>query len=83
MFFSVPYSEGFTATVNGKPVDVDRVNYGFTGIRIPADKHVKIEFTIKLPDWSRALLSVFGARRLHAVYDRRDPVQSPEKKTVQ
>ncbi len=49
LFFSVPYSEGFTATINGKPVDVDRVNIGFTGIRIPAEKNLKIEFRYRTP----------------------------------
>ncbi len=56
MFFSVPYSEGFTASINGKPVDVDKVNYGFMGIRIPAEKNLKIVFHYKTPGLSQGII---------------------------
>ncbi|HCA05040.1 MAG TPA: hypothetical protein DEO32_03975 [Ruminococcaceae bacterium] len=49
MFFSVPYSEGFTAEVNGRTADVEKVNYGFCGVKIPADSEVKIVFRYKTP----------------------------------
>ena len=55
MFFSVPYSEGFTATINGKPVDIDKVNYGFMGVRIPAEKNLKIVFHYKTPGLSQGI----------------------------
>ena len=32
MFFSVPYDDGFTATVNGAPAPVERVNGGLIAI---------------------------------------------------
>lgn len=32
VFFSVPYDEGFSAFVNGKQVDVERVNKGFSAV---------------------------------------------------
>ncbi len=35
VFFSVPYSTGWTAEVNGEPVDVEKVSYGF--MAVPAD----------------------------------------------
>ena len=68
MFFSVPYSEGFTATVNGKPVEVDKVNYGFTGIRIPADKHVKIEVHYQTPGLSQGIVISLLALGAYALY---------------
>ena len=33
VFFSVPYNKGWTATVNGKKADVERVNGGFMAVR--------------------------------------------------
>lgn len=34
VFFSVPYDEGWTATVNGKAVTVERVNEGFMAVAV-------------------------------------------------
>ena len=31
VFFSVPYDKGWTATVNGEPVEIEKVNVGFMG----------------------------------------------------
>lgn len=36
VFFSVPYSEGWTAEVNGEPADVERVSYGFMAVKADA-----------------------------------------------
>ena len=36
LFFSVPYEDGWTASINGKPVDIDKCSYGFMMIRCPA-----------------------------------------------
>lgn len=33
VFFSVPYSNGWTAEVNGKKADVEKVSYGFMAVR--------------------------------------------------
>ena len=33
VFFSVPYNKGWTATVNGKKADVERVNGGFMAVK--------------------------------------------------
>jgi len=68
MFFSVPYSEGFTATINGKPVDVDKVNYGFTGVRIPAEKNLKIVFRYKTPGLSQGIIISLSAAAAYALY---------------
>ena len=34
VFFSVPYDEGWTATVNGKPCDIEKVNVGFMAVKV-------------------------------------------------
>lgn len=68
MFFSVPYSEGFTAKVNGKSVDVERVNYGFTGVKIPADKHIKIEFHYQTPGLEQGIIISLSALAAYTLY---------------
>ncbi|MGN0632502.1 MAG: YfhO family protein [Oscillospiraceae bacterium] len=40
VFFSVPYEDGWTATVNGKPVEIENVSYGFMAIRCPEGDNV-------------------------------------------
>jgi uncharacterized membrane protein YfhO len=40
VFFSVPYSSGWTAEVNGEPVDVEKVSYGFMAVAADAGENV-------------------------------------------
>lgn len=49
VFFSIPYEEGWTAYVNGQPVDIEKVNVGFMAIRVAAGENVKIEFVYETP----------------------------------
>lgn len=35
VFFSVPYDEGWSATVNGTKVEIEKVNAGFMAVRVP------------------------------------------------
>lgn len=48
LFFSVPYEEGWSATVNGQPVTVEKVNAGFMAVEIPEGAS-QIVFTYKTP----------------------------------
>ena len=48
VFFSVPYDEGWSATVNGKSVEVEKVNAGFMAVPVKAGESV-IEFTYTTP----------------------------------
>ncbi len=48
VFFSVPYDKGFTATVNGKKAEIEKVNIGFMAVCVPSGKST-IEFTYKTP----------------------------------
>ena len=36
LFFSVPYADGWTATVNGEEAKIEKVNYGFMAVVVPA-----------------------------------------------
>ncbi|MBQ7070416.1 MAG: YfhO family protein [Ruminococcus sp.] len=46
MFFSVPYDKGWSATVNGKEVDIEKVTYGFMAVLCP-EGECEIKFTYK------------------------------------
>ncbi len=36
VFFSIPYDEGWSATVNGKECEIEKVNVGFMAVKVPA-----------------------------------------------
>lgn len=36
VFFSVPFDEGWSATVNGKKAEIEKVNAGFMAVKVPA-----------------------------------------------
>lgn len=64
LFFSIPYSKGFSATVNGKAVDVEKVTYGFMAVKVPANTECDIVFTYKTPGFATGVtisLISFGA----------------------
>lgn len=48
VFFSVPFSKGWSAEVNGKPVDVERVSYGFMAVKADKGDNV-ITFSYRTP----------------------------------
>ena len=45
VFFSVPYDEGFTATVNGERAEIELVNGGFMAVYCDAGQDIEIEFS--------------------------------------
>lgn len=49
IFFSVPYESGWSATVNGEPVAIEKVNIGFMAVTVPEGENVVIEFTYHTP----------------------------------
>lgn len=56
VFFSIPYESGWSATVNGKSVDIEKVNIGFMAIRVPAGQTSNIRFDYKIPGASIGLI---------------------------
>ncbi len=55
VFFSVPFEEGWSATVNGKPAEVENVNAGFMAVKVPAGESV-IRFNYQTPKLKEGLL---------------------------
>ncbi len=48
VFFSVPYDEGWSATVNGKAVEIEKVNVGFMAVPVEEGEN-DIAFVYKTP----------------------------------
>lgn len=55
MVFSVPYDEGWIATVNGQPVEIENVNSGFMAVPVP-EGEATIRFTYTTPGLKIGLL---------------------------
>ncbi len=51
VFFSVPYEDGWSASVNGEKVQIEKVDVGFMAVRAPAGTS-RIEFTYETPGLS-------------------------------
>ena len=67
LFFTVPYSEGFSAEVNGKSTDVEKATFGFTAVRVPAGKSTVV-FTYRTPGFSAGVVISLCALGAYAVY---------------
>lgn len=65
--FSVPYCKGWSATVNGQPVEVDKINAGLCGIRVPEGK-CDISFTYETPGLKIGIIMTVGGIVVLAVY---------------
>lgn len=48
VFFSVPWEGGWTATVNGEPATIEKVNVGFMAVKVPAGTS-EIRFNYETP----------------------------------
>ena len=76
VFFSVPYDDGFTATVNGEPAAIEKVDNGLMAVYVPAGEN-EIEFTYHTPGLkvsacvSAAAIAVYGVYWLVIIRKRR------------
>ena len=68
LFFSVPYSDGFTAYVNGNKTDIEKVNNGLMAVYIPENTKCSIEFVYKTPGLSAGILISVLSAVAFAVY---------------
>lgn len=68
VFFSVPYEEGWSATVNGETAEIYRVNVGFMAVRCPAGEAVSIRFDYHTPGLSAGAWISLGALALLLLY---------------
>ena len=68
VFFSVPYEQGFTATVNGEPAEIIPCNVGFMAVRCPAGQDVTIRFDYMTPGFIPGLWLSGGFAALFLLY---------------
>ena len=67
VFYSVPYDEGWSATVNGVPAEIEKVDLGFMAVRAPAGDNT-IRFTYTTPGLYPGLAVSAGALLILIVY---------------
>lgn len=67
VFFSVPYEDGWRATVNGQPVQIEKVNIGFMAVKVPAGESV-IRFDYQTPGFYTGLLMSGVSAGVFAAY---------------
>lgn len=82
VFFSVPYDKGWSATVNGEPAEIEKVNVGFMAVKVPAGRSV-IRFNYRTPGLDTGIyvslvsLIVFLVYFIICgVYNRRHPAET-------
>lgn len=67
VFFSVPFEDGWSATVNGKPVAIEKANIGFMAVPVSAGDS-EIIFTYKTPLLWEGILLSGGAAAIFIIY---------------
>lgn len=67
VFFSVPYEKGWTATVNGEPVKVEKVNVGFMAVKVPQGTST-IRFNYMTPGLIPGIFITLGAVGIFLLY---------------
>lgn len=67
VFYSVPYDEGWSATVNGKKATVERVNSGFVAVYAEAGQN-EIVFTYETPGLKLGIILSLGALLVLLIY---------------
>lgn len=65
--FSVPWCKGWSATVNGSPVEVDKVNGGLCAIRVP-EGICEISFVYETPGLKYGIIATIAGVVLLGVY---------------
>ena len=67
VFFSVPYDKGWTAYVNGREVEIEKVNAGFMAVKVGAGIS-EIRFEYRTPGLVYGLMITGGACALLLLY---------------
>ncbi len=67
VFFSVPYDSGWTATVNGKAVEIEKVNVGFMAVVVPSGTS-EIEFRYETPYLQLGIYISIAAFTIFLIY---------------
>lgn len=65
--FSVPWEEGWSATINGEPAEIEKVNHGLMGIKVPAGE-CEIKFDYVTPGLKLGMIISIVAAVLLIIY---------------
>lgn len=65
--FSVPYCEGWSAEINGEPAEVDKINGGLCGIRVP-EGLCEITFKYRTPGLTLGIICTVAGIAFLALY---------------
>ena len=68
VFVSVPYSAGWSATMDGKPVEILRANIGFMAVEADGGRH-EIRFSYRTPGLDAGLLCSGAALAFIAAFE--------------
>lgn len=67
VFYAVPYEDGWTAYVDGKEVEIEKVNVGFMAVLVGEGEHtVRFEYTA--PGLKAGIITTASASVIFAVY---------------
>ncbi len=66
-FFSIPYEDGWSATVNGVEVEIEKVSVGFMAVPVEAGENV-IEFTYHTPGLKAGVIITIVSFLLFGAY---------------
>lgn len=67
VFFSIPYEEGWSASVNGTAVEIENVSNGMMAVRVPAGSS-EIRFDYETPGLKLGIMVTAGAFLLLLLY---------------
>ena len=68
VFFSVPFEDGWKATVNGQATDILRTNVGFMAVKCPAGTDIDIRFDYETPGLKPGACVSAGAILILLIY---------------
>ena len=67
VFFSIPYDEGWSATVNGEKAKIEKVNAGFMAVRVPKGEST-ICFNYTTPGLQNGILITIASAGIFILY---------------
>ena len=68
LFFSVPYEEGWTATVNGEAAEIERVDIGFMAVRVKGGEESRIVFRYRTPMLKEGVIITCASSAVFLLY---------------
>lgn len=81
VFFSVPYDEGWTATVNGGTAQIEKVNAGFMAVLVPEGES-EIRFSYMTPGLKIGIMLTIASAAVLLIYTVAFAIYSRKHKAV-